>query len=149
MLFTAHALGGGVSGELVGNPFWAFLLGFVLHFILDFIPHYDTTDDGKYTPRQIALVCTDFIIGALILTILLFYYSHNRWSLISGAFGGILPDILSLVPPIRKFTMKNRYWRIFHEIHNKIQSVKISPVPGLLIQILVWIISVSILIVYR
>ena len=42
MIITPHALAGSaVSNFLTNNIFVAFLLGIVIHFILDAIPHFD------------------------------------------------------------------------------------------------------------
>lgn len=147
MLFTAHALSGGAVGELIGNPFWAFLLGFVIHFILDAIPHYDTTDNGKYTPRQIILAGVDFIIGVLIIIFIIPKYSYNFYSYLWGVLGSITPDLLSLIPWVRNITSKIKYGKKFHDFHHQIQSIKISPLPGILIQVVIWFLSLWILIV--
>lgn len=147
MLFTAHALAGGTAGELIRNPFWAFLIGFLIHFVLDSIPHYDTTDDGKYTTRQIILAGGDLAIGIILIVFLAPKYFHNLCGYLSGMLGGITPDFLSLVPWIKNITSKSKCGKKFHDFHYRIQSIKISPLPGILIQVVIWITSLWILIV--
>ena len=146
MLFSVHATAAGAVGEYVRNPILAFLLGIIIHFILDSIPHYDTTDDGKLTPRQLAFVGIDFIIFVLLLIFVIkpgFSWLSPFWW---GAFGGVLPDLLDNVPFWQKAFRRTKFGKKFHHFHEKIQSIKIGPMPGILIQILFLAISVYFLI---
>jgi hypothetical protein len=133
MLFAAHSIIGGVVGSELENPFLAFLAGFVLHFLLDTIPHYDTTDGGKFTRRQIVLILVDAIVG---LSIIFFYIKPAALSFWYGALGGITPDLLDLTPFWSKAFRKTFFGKNFHRFHDVIQSYKVSLFFGLLIQYL-------------
>lgn len=128
---------------MIGNPFLAFFIGFVLHFILDAIPHFDTTDGGKITKRQIALLVADAVLGLLIL-IYLFLNSNHQISFIFGVFGGLLPDILDNVPWWEDKFRSSKFGKSFHRFHESIQSIKVKPFLGLPIQYVIIIISICI-----
>lgn len=134
MLFAAHAIPAGYVGEMIGNPFLAFLAGIIIHFVLDSIPHYDTTDGGKYTFRQYALVLTDLAIGISIVLFVLKPEISFKSSFLWGAFGGILPDILDVVPFIRNYYRKTKWGAAVHKFHDGIQRIRLKPIPGLLVQ---------------
>lgn len=147
MLFTAHALSSGVAGESAGNAYLAILLGVIVHFIVDSIPHYDTTDDGKFTSRQILLAGTDLLIGCVIIYLLSKNLALSN-SFYWGAIGGLLPDFFSIVPSIKKNTERTYLGRKYQKFHSNIQRIKILPLPGILIQVLIWIVSTTFLIYY-
>lgn len=136
MLIASHLLVAGYVGERIGDPFLAFCVGILLHFILDAIPHYDTVDQGKFTLRQYLLVIIDGIIG---LTIAYFYLSEKgiNNSFIFGALGGLLPDILDNSPFWSKQFQKTKFGRIFHSLHKKIQFEQPSPLIGLSMQVVI------------
>lgn len=138
MLIAAHAIAAGTVGTYISNPILAFLLGIILHFVLDFVPHYDTTDEGKFTPRQIALILTDFL---LFLLIIIFVIKPSDPSFWWGAFGGIFPDFLDINPLWNKAFRKTAFGKSFHKFHEKIQRYRASFVPGISVQMLVILIS--------
>ncbi|HLC44169.1 MAG TPA: hypothetical protein VJK08_03540, partial [Patescibacteria group bacterium] len=93
MILTAHIITSGTVGELIGNPAGAFVVGIILHFILDAIPHYDTVDKiPQFSRRQIAFTTTEIIIGILMLLFVI-RLPLNRTILNSafawGALGGM------------------------------------------------------------
>lgn len=137
MLFTAHVIPAAYIGEKIGNPILAFLVGIFIHFLLDSIPHYDTTDKGKYTFRQWALVLVDFAIGLLIIFGLIQPAYNLKSPFLWGAFGGILPDLFDCLPFIRELFWKTKFGKAFHSFSCKIQAKHLKPIPGLLIQVFV------------
>ena len=142
MLFAVHATAAGAAGQFIGNPPLAFLAGIILHFILDSIPHYDTTDNGKLTTRQVALVGIDAAIFVFLVIFIIkpvFVWSSPFWW---GAFGGVLPDLFDCVPFWDKAFQRTRFGKKFHRFHNKIQSIKLSFIPGILIQVCLLAVSV-------
>ena len=142
MLLAAHSLAGAAVGEAIGNLFYAFLAGFVVHFLLDAIPHYDTTDNGKYTIRQILLVTIDGMIALTLLAVLYFHYPVHRAGFVAGAIGGVLPDVLSIIPPVKKFMMRFAFGRHLQQFHERIQFLDLEILPGLAVQIVVWLLCI-------
>lgn len=146
MLLGAHLITGAVAGEYVDDPFLAFVTGIVLHFILDSIPHFDTTDDGKITVRQVLLIGIDGTAGIAIL----FYgyrdFSIHHWSYLAGALGGIFPDLIDNVPLWQKVVRSTKIGKKFNQFHTWIQWRSLSPIPGLAVQYIVITVMVLILI---
>lgn len=137
MLFSAHVIPAGYVGEMIGNPFLAFLAGIVIHFILDSVPHYDTTDRGKFTLRQWALILADVTIGLYIILFVLKPDFNIKSPFLWGALGGILPDMLEFTPILNKAYRKMKWGAVVHRFHEKIQSVRLKPIQGLLIQVFI------------
>jgi len=148
MLIAAHSISAGVVGEVVENPILAFLLGFILHFILDAIPHFDSTDGGKFTKRQIALLAIDGTIGLAVL-IYLFFNSSHQLSFVAGVFGGLLPDMLDNVPWWEDKFRKSKFGKVFHAFHDYIQLIKLKPVLGLSVQCIIVFLSIYIFLTLR
>lgn len=140
MLVAAHIITAGYAGEMIVNPFLAFLVGIIVHFVLDSIPHYDTTDNGKITKRQLALSITDIIIGILLIVFLLKADLGLKSPFLWGALGGIVPDILDNIPFWQNAFRNTHFGRTFHKFHDNIQKIRLTPIPGLLIQVLVIVI---------
>ena len=136
MLIASHSLAAGYIGEIIGNPIIAFFVGIVIHFILDAIPHYDTTDKGKFTPRQIALIIIDGLI-ALGIFIAIFFEKGANVSFVAGAFGGVFPDILDNVPLWQKCFRDTSFGKIFHKIHKAVHHKQPSAFWGILSQLIV------------
>ncbi len=122
MLIAAHSISGGVVGEAIGNPFLAILFGFVSHFLLDLIPHFDTTDDGKLTKRQLILIGIDGSIGLAIIVYLLMGYTIDPVSFLAGAFGAIIPDLFDNVKLWEVSFRKSKFGEPFHAFHELVHS---------------------------
>lgn len=139
MLAANHTIVAGVVGSYVGDPFLAFLVGIVIHFALDAVPHFDTTDDGNITARQLTLIMVDFLIGLLII----FYIMHVKLSFGSpfvwGAVGGNLPDLLDNIPFWKENFRGSKIGRRIHHFHEIIHSkvFDLKPVQGILSQYLI------------
>lgn len=142
MLVAAHIITAGYVGERIGNPFLAFLVGVIIHFLLDAVPHYDTTDNGKVTKRQLVLSITDLIIGILLIVFLFKADLSLKSSFFWGALGGIFPDILDNIPFWQNAFRSTSFGKRFHKFHDGIQKITLPPIPGLFLQIiLIMIIS--------
>lgn len=138
MLISSHTIAAGVVGEYTGNPFLAFLLGIIIHFLLDSIPHYDTTDEGKITKRQLILVFGDLVFCLLVIFLFIKPKIEIGSPFFWGAFGGILPDILDQTPVLKEFFRKSKIGGHIHKFHENIQKYWKQPNPfwGILIQII-------------
>lgn len=142
MLFASHMLVGAAAGEMVENPFLAFLLGFFLHFVLDAIPHFDTVGKNILNWRQLLIIAVDGVAGLFILYLLFTKYSEFHWSFVFGALGSITPDLLDNVPFWQKKFQSNFLGKAFHNFHTKVQP---NP-PGVFVGVLTQIIVISIVI---
>ena len=120
MTLTTHATLGAVIGHATGNPLFAFIFGFISHFIIDMIPHGDTGLADNYKIKKIrrkqafAYVMVDAVVAILFILIL-----ANTKDIISvrnftwGIAGSVLPD---LVVGLYEIT-KSKYLRWFNTLH--------------------------------
>lgn len=115
MILTNHAVTGAALASLVPNePAVGFAVGFLSHFILDAIPHWDyslqSLNEDKSNPlnndiildrkflKDILKIGLDGVAG-LSLAFLVFnlYLKCPAWSVLSGAIGGMTPDALQFI----------------------------------------------------
>ena len=115
MVLTTHIVFGSVGAQLMtSNPYLGFLAGFVSHFILDAVPHWDYTLKSRaYNPknrldvdmkigsnfvRDLFLIGLDFCLGFTI-AITYFYLTATPFGLVAllGGIGAVFPDFLQFV----------------------------------------------------
>ena len=110
MVLTPHALvGAAVAGAVPEHPVTGFILGFLSHFILDAIPHWDYDLDffktNSLTVKDLFKLSLDTVLG---LAVVGFFTPILIW----GALGGLAPDALQYVSrktnwrwldPVQKF----------------------------------------------
>lgn len=140
MIISAHIIVGGVVGEIIDKPIWAFLVGMVLHFVLDSIPHYDRVEGECWGKKQIIFTTIDTLL-TLSLIFLIIKLPLDRTILNNsfawGALGGIFPDLLDNVPFWQKKFRSYKFGYYFNQIHYKIQPKQPSIFLGLLTQAVV------------
>lgn len=140
MLLIAHTISGGVVGELVNNWPAAFLLGIILHFILDAIPHYDRlAGEFRWSFAQIALTAGDFVITIWLLLFIIkiplnisLFTSPFAW----GALGSFIPDAFDNVPLWSKQFRASKYGSKFHKFHEALHWSRPGVLVGMSTQIL-------------
>ena len=158
MILVTHAVVGGALGGALNNPAAAFIAGFVSHFLLDAIPHWDySLASGRKDPGSNHL--SDIVINGEfvrdlfkfgldgVLGLLLPYLFFNsgggglNWAVLFGAVGAMFPDFLQFV----YFKLRLKPLAILQGFHNWIHAkstLKDRPVLGILFQValvlLVW-----------
>lgn len=85
-----HAVVGAALGSRVKSPYVAFALGVASHFLLDAVPHADYPLEGTAGKARL-LVDAGLACGAVYLVA----RSSNPKGSLSGALGGIAPDLVS------------------------------------------------------
>ncbi len=131
MMLLSHVLAGAVIGVKVESPIAIALTGFLSHFILDFIPHWNFARPRKIHFNEFFRIWPDLIASTLIYAVFLLVFA-NQWKLITlGVFSAILPDLLSLLDntKLAKTTFK---W--FYNLHERVQH-EIHIVPGIAVQV--------------
>lgn len=129
MFLTVHALSGVVIGEKTNNLFLAFLFSFLIHFIIDLVPHGDKklaclteiqSQPGSESIEKFRqFVKITAIDGGLMVLLILWGYGFNLFknplSVSFGIMGAIAPDIL-----VASYFMlsKNFILRGLERIHN-------------------------------
>ena len=174
MLLSVHLFAGAAIGNAVqvlpGAPVIAFVLGVASHYMLDSLPHWEKLSGEKFptldteTPvekwpkENLKSAIADVIVTAMFLwyalwrhsSVLHFYSSPIFW----GAFGAVLPDLLTNTPFWNKIIVK---WPVFKEeryvheyFHITHESQRHMPkYLGLITQILVFLVSLTALVLFH
>jgi len=133
MFLTTHTVVGVLISQHTPSPLIAFSLGFLSHFLLDFIPHGDeqllTVEDkeqGKF--RKAALASS--LDVALTVAFFLFLYStvdlHDLGQVSAGIVGSILPDVLDNFLPV--FHRAFRWFFVIRFLHWLQRKVHLSSI---------------------
>ncbi len=110
MILTIHAIVGASIGRLVLNPYEAFTLGFMSHFLIDAIPHCgyrlasitqdvnnplnkDMVLDKRFL-KDLIFITIDFFVG---ISLAIFIFQDFSLPILAGILGGVLPDALQFV----------------------------------------------------
>ena len=130
MFLTIHAASGIYLGSQIINPWLAFLIGFISHWLLDFIPHGDEKiiDRTKYTEQQLKW---KLFYGASIdtLGIIILFYSLTSLNVIIltpgvlwGMLGAVAPDYLWGLHKVTHIRVLKPIHKIHNWFHLKIQN---------------------------
>jgi len=119
MTVTTHAAIGTVIGFHVGNPILGFILGFLVHFVCDMIPHGDSklADDFKTRKSMKAPITygtLDFFFTVVVmLTAFNIKGDVETLPLFAAIVGSVLPDAMI---GVYEFS-KKRLFKRFHDLH--------------------------------
>jgi hypothetical protein len=125
MYITTHAPVGAIIGKLVPNPFLAFILGILSHYILDIIPHGDKKFINELKEwlgikKYIAIIVADaFFLIITLLIIIKFTPDQSYWSVTAGIIGSIIPDFANGIG----WLVPKRYLKPFFTSHHLIHDV--------------------------
>jgi hypothetical protein len=115
MTLAQHAVVGASLASFIPNqPATAFAIGFLSHFLLDAIPHWDydlkSRIENEHNPMNIDMVLNynfltdilkigfDAIIGLILSYFIFIYYLKiSVIVILAGSIGGMLPDALQFV----------------------------------------------------
>jgi hypothetical protein len=127
MFITIHAATGALIGTELANPVLAFAVSFILHFLIDIIPHGDRELGKKFfglinkkisEEEKIKSLAAYGIIDYIVLIFfLLFMFKNFSFAKVDGVIwgiiGGILPDLL-----VALFVLtKTKYLKWFFDFH--------------------------------
>ena len=132
MLVTFHAAAGALIGEHVNHPYWAFVLAFISHFLLDAVPHGDRGHIDEFAAGSrlkyiMGIRVVDAIL-TLVLSIIIFktnFFIHPV-SVAWGIIGGAVPDFLIGIYELSKWKYLKRFYIIHHKIHNIYERFEIG-----------------------
>ena len=168
MLSTPHALAGAALGSLMPiGPVGAligFAFGFLSHFILDSVPHWERifatkghTELAKtgYSIRDKG-VYIQVVIDITIAIGLLIYFAKTKTStfedinlpILTAGIGAVLPDFLDNIHPINKKLKNLSLFKSIEKLHKKFHinyeaQRRLPKFAGLLTQILIIVLSVA------
>lgn len=138
MLFTTHLIVGAAVGITTKNPALGFVASFLVHHAIDALPHFDqgsfyTLKAGAaylgkereevprlgFSKRDWMMLLIDWTVGGSVLLFLLWKLPVDLWTpLVSGVFGGLLPDIIDSSPLwSKKLRAKVRAISHYHQFH--------------------------------
>ncbi len=127
MYQIVHGSAGLLIGSQLANPWLAFVLGVISHFILDAIPHdakeiRDWQDRGDYT-KKIAIEAT---LDLLIFLMIIYFLQLNNllswnWAMLAGILGALVPDYLWGITELLKIDNKLTTW--YKNLHNGTHAI--------------------------
>lgn len=148
MYLSLHTTIAVATSNYLPNPWLAFITNFILHFILDLIPHGDTKDasklDGKkYDKTFIIISLADLLTS----TAIIWYYAWTHNFAINpnvpwGILGAIIPDLamgFAIFSELRPWLYNlNKWWTepylAFHKKNHFIFDWPISKITALILQ---------------
>ncbi len=99
-MVISHEVIGGVIGQELGNPYWAFLFGFLSHLLMDKIPHYFPKETKN---KAIFTICEILMALGLMIFFLQNGFPLSDTSFWAGLAGGVMMDVLFVgVPTLKK-----------------------------------------------
>jgi len=108
MIISSHFLAGAAAGKVTGNPILAVILGFVFHFVMDLVPHWNYGYKALKKTKTLLLVLLDpFLAFTIFMVIgLVRGYDFSTWlSVFLGGFACVLPDLIEFI--IRIFNINS------------------------------------------
>lgn len=118
MGITPHMLVGAAIGSQGPNLWVVFSLGFISHFILDFLPHWDYLDTIKVDkPSHLIKIFLDVVLGSLLVLILIWFYPQNILMIMTGLVAVLLPDCLEFLYNTFRFRILRSFSLFHHRIH--------------------------------
>jgi len=122
MYQIVHGTAGLLIGSQTGNPWLAFILAILSHFVLDAIPHDSLEvkhwqDKGNFIKRVSLIAFIDLVLLVIVLTILWFNgkITFNS-SIVAGIIGAILPDYIWGLGEL--FKIKSKWLEKYKQLHN-------------------------------
>ena len=144
MILTPHILVGAAIGTKTDNLWLVFVFGWLSHYALDALPHWEYLDklSEVVKTKNLFKIFADFIIGIAVVLAITWHFSQ-KLPIFFGLLGAITPDILQGMA----FVLKLNCLKPLNKLHNKIHnSQKLSLKQGWLVLILTFL--VAILIIY-
>lgn len=133
MILSTHAVvGSSISHAFSLNPVGSFAVGFISHFVLDAIPHWDyPTYFFNGTKGKTISKCKIFIIdgikiildiaGGTVIPTILFYQGDGNFAFICGALGGMAPDFFHILYRLFPHKLISKINDFHHFCHTRIK----------------------------
>lgn len=155
MILVTHGIVGGAIGVAAGSVPAAIITGFISHFILDAIPHWDYQVDAvekgetfrdneihaSKIKKAILKVGSDGLLGILVPILLAHVFNHSYIFVLLGAASAILPDFLQFIYMKTKTKTLYHFMVFHHAIHSHVRLDK-KPLLGISLQAVIWILAV-------
>jgi len=157
MTLASHIIISGLLGASTHNYFLAATVGFLSHYIVDAIPHWDDylspdfdsrakSEGGyflkdKFLYKELGKIAIDILIGLSVLSLIFFKTSgfDNIAYTAVGIFFGVLPDPLQLLYLITNW----RFLKPNHEVQLYLHTLIHKTKPGLALGIITQIATIA------
>jgi len=144
MFLTVHTTAAIVLTQRIANPWLAFLIGLLSHFVLDAIPHGDKDfvgADGRITTKKFFTLAIIDIAITVIWVGFLFGQNHytHFYPALAAVIGSILPDFIMGI----YLTTKNKLFRWGFNLNEKSHQIikkNLTLNQGLILQFLIFLI---------
>lgn len=126
MIILTHSLAGAALATGVNSPMVAFFLGFIFHFILDAIPHFDqgtiVNPSGEKIKSWPGWVYWTIALDVIITFFFFWAFLKNRPDfqiMIWGGLGGVSVDVIENFPikAVRDLPILKQIEWLHHKIH--------------------------------
>ena len=139
MFLVIHAAAGASLGAQVQNPFLAFILGLISHYILDSIPHGDEKlrqdFEDKHRVKCTFIVGLDFVLTIFTIIVITFFdLPANPLSMASGIFGALLPDFIQLTYFLSKHPWLKKISNLHDNFHYNNNRFNLGYIRGFFLQ---------------
>ncbi len=127
MVITPHILTSVALSRQINNIYLIPFASFILHFLVDAIPHWDYHPFESTFKKGFFIIGADYLISICIIFIIGFFYN---WRVLDyglaflASFFGILPDIITVY--IKYYSLKNKLALKYRRLHNKIHFIKVD-----------------------
>jgi len=147
MFLTVHAATGILIGQYSSNIGLAFIAGFFSHFLLDIIPHGDSTiidDNDVNVVKKIAKLALGDGLIMISLYSILFYQGliTLSWLILAGMVGAIAPDFIRAFYLLFKPNWLIKYSKFHTNLHFIFKNFEVSFFNGIIIQFVVLVSSI-------
>ncbi len=118
MTGSTHFITGSAIGKLSGNPILATILGFLFHFVMDMVPHWDYGYHFKKRTISFIIAALEPFLGVMVVLWIVINRDFSQTAIINTLIGGVfcvLPDAMSVF--IKFFKIKPLSF--FLKIHKK------------------------------
>ncbi len=130
---------GGAIGVHSKNIYRAFFFGFLSHYVLDMIPHWEylSSLNEVLIPINVFKILIDFGLGLLIVFLILRFFSKKMSLIVLVGMGAsILPDALQMIIYFLKLNWLMPLFNFHQWVHSPID---LTLWPGLLVMVFVFI----------
>jgi len=124
MYVSVHAPVGAIIGKLVPNPFLAFILAALSHYLMDLVPHgdkdfFNQLKEWLHVKKYIAVVVADAFFLIITLPIILrFTPDASYWSVVAGIAGSVLPDFANAIGWLSPKKYLKPFFTLHHWVHD-------------------------------
>ena len=134
MILLTHSIAGAALAATQKDPLLAILVGFLSHFVLDVVPHWEY----KIKPLQedplsrealpaYRKIVIDGLSGVAVpLALFVLWQDADFWLVFSGIIGAMLPDALQ---GVHLFWRSNRPVAALYRFHHSIQQLTFKLLP--------------------